>query len=85
MYSSYNYTDSGTDSYHGCTHYYYLYIQDKVTPLFIASEKGHTTVVKLLLEAKAKPDLQNKVTFAVVACSAIVHLLCLVHWLVVLK
>ena len=62
-----------------------LPLQDKVTPLFIASEKGHTAVVKLLLEAKAKPDLQNKVTFAVVACSAIVHLLCLVHWLVVLK
>ena len=54
-----------------------LPLQDKVTPLFIAGENGHTAVVKLLLEAKAKPDLQNKVKFAVVACSAIVHLLCL--------
>ena len=62
-----------------------LPLQDGVTALNMASQKGHTAVVKLLLEAKAKPDLQNKVTFAVVACSAIVHLLCLVHWLVVLK
>ena len=62
-----------------------LPLQDGVPALNMASENGHTAVVKLLLEAKAKPDLQNKVTFAVVACSAIVHLLCLVHWLVVLK
>ena len=42
-------------------------LQDGVTALNMASENGHTSVVKLLLEAKAKTDLQNKVTFAVLA------------------
>ena len=51
-----------------------LPLQDGATPLNMASQNGHITVVKLLLEAKAEPDLQNKVTFAVVACSALVCL-----------
>ena len=33
----------------------------------IASQDGHTAVVKLLLEAKAKPDVQSKVMITVVA------------------
>ena len=44
-----------------------LPLQDGATALSMASEKGHTTVVKLLLEAKAKPDLQDEVTLAVIA------------------
>ena len=45
-----------------------LSLQDGVTPLIAASHGGHTLVVKLLLEAKAKIDVQNKVMLAVVAC-----------------
>jgi len=45
-----------------------LSLQDGVTPLIVASNKGHTSVVKLLLEAKAEIDVQNKVMLAVVAC-----------------
>ena len=51
-----------------------LSLQDGVTPLIIASHKGHTSVVKLLLETKAKIDVQNKVMLAVVAyivCSVV--------------
>ena len=44
-----------------------LSLQDGVTPLIAASHEGHTSVVKLLLEAKAKLDVQNKVMLAVVA------------------
>jgi len=44
-----------------------LSIQNGFTPLLMASQNGLTTVVKLLLEAKAKPDLKNKVMFAVMA------------------
>ena len=45
-----------------------LSLQDGVTPLIAASHEGHTSVVKLLLEAKAEIDVQNKVMLAVVAC-----------------
>ena len=45
-----------------------LSLQDGVTPLIVASNKGHTSVVKLLLEVKAEVDVQNKVMLAVVAC-----------------
>ena len=45
-----------------------LSVQDGVTPLIVASHEGHTSVVKLLLEAKAEIDVQNKVMLAVVAC-----------------
>ena len=51
-----------------------LSLQDGVTPLIAASHKGHTSVVKLLLEAKAEIDVQNKVMLAVVAyivCSVV--------------
>ena len=42
--------------------------QDGGTPLMMASQSGHTSVVKLLLQAKAKPDMQSKVAITVVAC-----------------
>ena len=44
-----------------------LPLQDGGTALFVASQNGHTAVVKLLLEAKAKPDVPNKVMFTAVA------------------
>ena len=51
-----------------------LSLQDGVTPLITASNEGHTSVVKLLLEAKAEIDVQNKVMLAAVAyiiCSVV--------------
>ena len=42
-------------------------LQDGGTALFMASQNGHTAVVKLLLEAKAKPDVPNKVMFTALA------------------
>ena len=42
-------------------------LQNRVTALFIACNNGHTLVVKLLLEAKAKTDVQAKVMFTTVA------------------
>jgi len=42
-------------------------LQQGVTALGIASQEGHISVVKLLLEAKAKADIQAEVTFAVMA------------------
>ena len=42
-------------------------LQNNVTPLNMASQEGHTSVVKLLLEAKAKPDVPNNVMFTTVA------------------
>ena len=42
-------------------------LQDGGTALFMASQNGHTAVVKLLLEAKAKSDVPNKVMLTVVA------------------
>ena len=36
-----------------------LSLQDGVTPLIAASHKGHISVVKLLLEAKAEIDVEN--------------------------
>ena len=38
-----------------------LIIQDKSTPLHIASAKGHIEIVKFLLSEKADPDFQDKV------------------------
>ena len=40
--------------------------QDKATPLIIASFKGHSDIVKLLLEAGADVDVQFKVSVNVV-------------------
>ena len=42
-------------------------LQDGGTALLMASQNGHIAVVKLLLEAKAKPDVPNKVMFTAVA------------------
>lgn len=39
-----------------------LFSQENVTPLFIASEKGHVDLVKLLLESGAKPDMAKNVS-----------------------
>ena len=50
-------------------------LQNGSTALFIASQNGHTTVVKLLLEAKAKPDVPNKVMFTAVAVDGVVVVL----------
>ena len=52
-----------------------IYLQDGGTALFIASQNGHTAVVKLLLEAKAKPDVPNKVICTVVAVDGVVVVL----------
>ena len=41
-----------------------LLLQEGVTALGMASQAGHVAVVKLLLEAKAKTDIQAKVTLA---------------------
>ena len=41
-----------------------LLLQEGVTALGMASQEGHVAVVKLLLEAKAKTDIQAKVTLA---------------------
>ena len=36
-------------------------MQNGITPLFIASQKGHTSVVSLLLDKGAAVDLPDKV------------------------
>ena len=36
-------------------------LQNRITPLYIASEKGHTSVVNLLLDKGAAVDLPDKV------------------------
>ena len=50
-------------------------LQDGCTALFMASQYGHTAVVKLLLEAKAKPDAPDKVMFTAVAFDGVVVVL----------
>ena len=50
-------------------------LQDGATALFMASQDGHTSVVKLLLEAKAKPDVTNKVMFTAVAFDGVLVVL----------
>ena len=37
-------------------------MQDGATPLYIASQEGHTSVVSLLLDKGAAVDLPDKVT-----------------------
>ena len=39
----------------------YLHVQDKWTPLMIASQNGHVDVVNVLLQHGASVHLQNKV------------------------
>ena len=41
--------------------YLFLSIQEGVTALMMVSQKGLTSVVKLLLEGKANPNVQDKV------------------------
>ena len=50
-------------------------LQDGGTALFMASQNGHTAVVKLLLEAKAKPDVPAKVMFTAVAFDGVLVVL----------
>ena len=50
-------------------------LQDGGTALFMASQDGHTAVVKLLLEAKATPDVPNKVMFTAVAFDGVLVVL----------
>ena len=50
-------------------------LQDGGTALFVASQNGHTSVVKLLLEAKAKPDVPIKVMFTAVAFDGVLVVL----------
>ena len=50
-------------------------LQDGATALFMASQNGHTAVVKLLLEAKAKPDVPAKVMLTAVAFDGVVVVL----------
>ena len=50
-------------------------LQDGGTALFMASQNGHIAVVKLLLEAKAKPDVPNKVMFTAVAFDGVLVVL----------
>ena len=45
-----------------------LPLQEGVTALFMASQEGLTSIVKLLLAAKANPDVQNQVMIIPVAC-----------------
>ena len=50
--------------------YYTLYVllllspQDGQTPLYRASDNGHTDVVRLLLENKADPNISDKVSYS---------------------
>ena len=39
-----------------------LFSQDGNTPLYIASQKGHTGVVELLLQHNADPNISDKVS-----------------------
>ena len=50
-------------------------LQNGSTALFIASQNGHTAVVKLLLEAKAKPDVPDEVMLIVVAFDGVLVVL----------
>lgn len=45
----------------------YYFMQDGRTALYIATQEGHEDIVRLLLEAKADPDVQDEVlTFSMV-------------------
>ena len=50
----------------------YMYVslllspQYGVTLLYRASSKGHTDVVRLLLENKADPNISNKVSYSII-------------------
>ena len=39
----------------------YLHMQDGKTPMYIASQHGHTDIVRLLLENKADPNISDEV------------------------
>ena len=46
---------------HLISHLYY--IQYNTTPLHYAAQRGHTSIVQLLLQAGANPTIKNYVTF----------------------
>ena len=51
-------------SYRELCHKYLLtksYSQDGVTPLFMASQEGHTTTVDVLLRQRADPNIADNV------------------------
>ena len=43
--------------------YIYIYIQDGLTPIHIASQKGYSEIVEMLLKANTWIDLTNKVSY----------------------
>ncbi len=43
--------------------YYLDSVQTGVTPLWVAAQNGHVRAVELLIAAKARVDIQNKVRF----------------------
>ena len=52
--------------------YYILYVslllslQGGETPLYIASQNGHTDVVRILLENKADPNISDEVSYSII-------------------
>ena len=44
-------------------HKFYIYIQEKGTPLYAAAQEGHAAVVKLLIDRNAEVDCICKVSY----------------------
>ena len=47
---------------HLCAYYVSLHLQSGATPLFMASQNGHSSVVDVLLRHGADPHLANRVS-----------------------
>ena len=47
-------------------HHLFIVVQDGTTPLFMASQNGHTNVVDVLLRHGADPNLADHVSIEVV-------------------
>ena len=47
-------------------HHLFIVVQDGATPLFMASQNGHASVVDVLLRHGADPNLADHVSIAVV-------------------